>query len=382
MYLYLLIPFICFCFHFFSFLKGNKLLSFLFLTFIALFLCGGLMTGTDWRSYEIMYNNSALKGFWIFPIEKGFLMLMLIFKTISLDFWVFLVGIKLLSFYIFYRTIKYLESPLWLSLGLSFPFLMYLLIDNPLRNLIAISIFLFSIKYLYEKKPLKYMGLIILAAQFHISALILLLIYPLKYNKIKSSYLVLSYVSFFLIFSNEKVIKLFMSKLISLFPGFFNRMNFYLSEAGYDASGSFFSLRSLIVIGIFLLMIHFRKKVFKSSRINVLIFSLTFFYLIAFRLGLSFQVLTRFTYYFFIFYVSAIIIIGRAFVTKEVKQNYWFVWICITLFSTYSLATVDYRYIPYTNYFIYSLNGEIPTYHFRADYNPENSPYERKIEKR
>jgi hypothetical protein len=78
---------------------------------------------------------------------------MLIFKFLKIGFWPFFIFTKVIIFIVFCKAHYQLQG------NYIYPILMffipyygyYLFIDNPMRNLIAIAIFLISIKYLLKK---------------------------------------------------------------------------------------------------------------------------------------------------------------------------------------------------------------------------------------
>jgi hypothetical protein len=376
MIIYIILPLICFLFYFDTWLKKESVLKSLFLIFLVIFLCSGYMTGTDWRMYEDIYNTIGWHDLKNYSIEKGFYILILLFKSIKIDFWVFLITIKTIIFFVFLHLSKVFNISKWLYLGLSFPFFMYLFIDNPLRNLIAIAIFILSIKYLINNKPIKYILLIILAAQFHISALMLLLIYPIKNMNLSSSTLVILYLTFFIIFSSQTILIYLLYKILMFSPFLFGRLNSYLTRINdFEVSGSIISLRSIILLGVFFLMIYYRKKIVSNFNLGWLVFLLSMVYLVSFRLGLSFQVLTRLTYYFFFFYLFIIILLGNTIKRVLLRSLFWMMFVLITLYSSFSLATVDYRYVPYSNYIIHAVSGNLLDHEYRCEFNIKNSPY-------
>ena len=376
MIFYILFPLICFLFHFDHRLRRYFLFELVFILLLVLFLCGGYMTGTDWRMYEDIYNKILWSDLRLYPSETGFYILILISKSLNIDFWIFLITLKVTFFIVYLQVSRLFNISRWLFLGLAFPFYMYLFIDNPLRNFIAITLFMLSIKYLINNSAIKYYLVILLAINFHISALILLLIYPIRNLKISSNALIIIYITFFIIFSSRTILIYLLYKAILIFPFLLSRMEDYLAGVlPFEASGSILTLRSFIILGVFFLMIYYRKKIENDFPYGKSIFLLTIMYLFSFRLGLTFQVLSRLTYYFFFFYLYIIILIGNSIKTKLIRSVFWIGFIVITLYSTYSLSTSDYRYLPYSNYLIRSIRGDMPSYDVRFYYNMKNSPY-------
>lgn len=180
MTLYFLPIILAFVFYSIKELKHSKLTLYIFTGYLCVFLCFGYMTGSDWRSYEPIYNEIDFNNlFYNYFFEPGYYIYMLIFKFLKIGFWPFFIFTKVIIFIVFVKIIINLQG------NYIYPILMffipyygyYLFIDNPMRNLIAIAIFLISIKYIHEKKIWKYLACILLASSFHFSAIILFPLY-------------------------------------------------------------------------------------------------------------------------------------------------------------------------------------------------------------
>ena len=126
---------------------------------LCVFYCFGYMTGTDWRVYEDLYNTLDFNHlFYEYKSEPGYYLYMLPFRFLGIGFWPFFIFTKSMLFVLIYRTMfEYCRDSKYLSLMYFFPwFGMYLFIDNPMRNLIAIGIFIVSFRYVIEKNFWKF----------------------------------------------------------------------------------------------------------------------------------------------------------------------------------------------------------------------------------
>ena len=54
---------------------------------LMIFLCTTYFNGSDWRSYELMYNNLSRYDLRTFSREKGFYIYMFFFRSLGFDFW-------------------------------------------------------------------------------------------------------------------------------------------------------------------------------------------------------------------------------------------------------------------------------------------------------
>lgn len=177
--------------------RGNnrnmqRCLCFVF-CFLTIFLGIRYMFGNDYINYlyqyekvkegvdysyswyeSILYNESAS--------EPGWVLINRCFSSTSFAFLVFVLTI--VEFYVLYKCIRKYVSPhhYWFSV--------YIFLINPynmltcismMRQYLAMTIFLFAIRYIIERKIIKYMLLIVSAAFIHTSIIILLPVYFIGY---------------------------------------------------------------------------------------------------------------------------------------------------------------------------------------------------------
>ncbi|WP_186667716.1 EpsG family protein [Sporosarcina sp. BP05] len=122
---------------------------------------------------------------------------------------------------------------------------------NIMRQWIAISIFLYSLKYAFDKKYYKYILFVLLASSFHTSALLMLPLYFILNFKInKKNISILIIISSLLAFFFEELIV----NLAKLLP-FLNLSKYTLYfDSIYATSGGGGWAYSVILIGTFILM--------------------------------------------------------------------------------------------------------------------------------
>ena len=178
--------------------KAQKTTAELFIVLIlGIFFCSGYMTGSDWRNYEICYEDATWNALFNPSryLEPGYYFYMLLAKSIGLSFWPFFIITKFILYIINVRYIyKYTKEyfPLALSFFL-FVFGLYLFIDNPMRNFIANTIYLYAFPLIFKRKFLSYCGLVLLATSFHYSSVILLVFYGMS-HKISTKNIVFAYI--------------------------------------------------------------------------------------------------------------------------------------------------------------------------------------------
>lgn len=346
-----------------------------FLSFLCIFLCFGYMTGTDWRNYEYMYDSINLNRlFYDYYAEPGFYLYMLPFKTLDIDFFNFLVFTKVWCFCsIFYIMTKYAEEYKYVSIMYFLPwYSFYLFIDNPLRNLMSVSIMMMALPLLKNRRILPYILMTLLATSMHITAIIMLPIYFLLTRNVSSWVWVLLFIVFNLIFADRAFLVMIISKLFGGIPYIAEKMTRYFEMNNEFSRGRVLSLGMIIHTLYFVLLIYYRKLFMKLEH-GKLIFAGAIIYLLFYRLATTIEVFMRFQLYFAVFFVIAISLLVRAFARKS-RVVYLTALLIISFIPCQTLFK-DYRYIPYTNYLVYVIKGDFPSYTYRSSYNMNNSPY-------
>lgn len=211
------------------FAKKSKLFSvYIFIFFVIIFGLNNHHLGysdyfnMDFENYYTAYLSSASQ---ISPrnMEIGFKLMMYISNLLGLSLNSFRFIIGLFGFSLIFNTVKkYSSYPNYvLSLYLIYPFINDVI---QIRNFIAASIVIFSIRYLIEDRKgnlLKYASLVFVASLFHVSSLFYLLLIFVKYFRtrhflnliltILPTLIILAYTSFYpflvsRITSNQKVL--------------------------------------------------------------------------------------------------------------------------------------------------------------------------------
>lgn len=346
------------------------------LCFLCIFLCFGYMTGTDWRNYETIYEKIDLdRLFFDYHHEPGFYVYLLLFKYLDIDFFNVLVFTKVLCFIAVFSTIlNYAKEYKYIAMMYFVPWYgFYLFIDNPLRNLIAISIFLCALPHLLNRKFLPYLLLSLLAMSFHITAFIAIPIYFFLTKKINSICWILLFIIFNLVFADRNFIMMLISKLFGSIPYIEGKIENYFELTNEFAKGRVLSLGMIVHTTFFVLLIRYRA-LFDSDRKMVVVFNSAIVYLLFYRLATTIEVLSRFQLYFAIFFAIAIATLVLAF-TERSKTIYISMLLGLCVIAASNKIFADYRYIPYTNYLAYVLKGDFPSFAYRSAYNMNNSPY-------
>lgn len=172
--------------------KNLKNILLLFAVFMPLIVISTLRyeVGTDYNTYLKYYrmirDNFSIKyilGFF----SKEPLYVIVSYLGYLLDASSFAVGANLLftCIYLFFvfKGISYFKDRISITTAFFIFLTSYFLVYfNIMRQMIACAILLYSFKYIFEKKPIKYVFWVIIAGMFHKTAYIFVLLYLLNYK--------------------------------------------------------------------------------------------------------------------------------------------------------------------------------------------------------
>lgn len=370
-----------------SFLKKNQVdniaYRYILLGVIIFVISSGYMCGTDWRNYELMYEEFGKEASFEvtdWTLEPFYILLNKIFNRLNVGFWMFFIFIKLCVSIILFKSLRQIcpTDKFYLSLlsFLSF-FGFFMLIDNPMRNVIAVAITLTAMPYLYKGKIINYLFIVFIAFLFHYSAIFMLLIYPIIRSSISNKKWFFVYIFVNVIFVKPDILFQIADFVLVPFPFLSWKVDSYMDQLDTVAKGKLFSLGLLVHLVFFILILNSRK-VIEMIPNGKYIFNLAVLFPIVFRMGLTSLVFSRFQLYLSLFYVVAISCTVSLFNIKS-RIFYKIYVITISVCSCYQIVTSDYRYIPYTNYFVEKMFGKEYLYDERSNYNKIYSPYKDKI---
>lgn len=164
-----------------------------------------------------------------------------------------------------YLVYKYSDKPLWsfivlLSLGF-----VYFAMAG-IRQTIAMSILLFSYKYIQERKVLPFILLVFLAYMFHNSSVIFLVAYPVATLKINWKHLVVLVCAY--------IIMAFFSELVRFV--IFDLMKWERLDSYYNRTETLSLSGVIIQISIFAFAYFFKEDAIKYNKNNIILINMTF----------------------------------------------------------------------------------------------------------
>lgn len=367
--IYYLTPIITgFTLSFYKFSIGNlKLNSFstinLFVFVSAIIFCGGYMTGSDWIGYELLYDEASITNLKFYSKEKGFYLLMLIFKTIGLGFFPFLIICKFFVFYVLKNFILkhfksfYLPFAIFLASDA-----LFLFVDNPLRFMIAFGFVIISLKYLLDRKFIVYSFIIIIATTFHISSIIMLILYFTPNIKMLRKFYVLLLYFFFFFLLDPEIIRGLIEKQL---PYLVYLVEWHLEKTSTHQFHQF-PIGKIVKGVFFIIIVMNREKIQNYHKYGKLFYALTISYFYILLICSTIPTFFRFSYFFvpFLYLSLSILLLSPNKIQKLIR---------IFIISYFLLSPIQkmystWVYLPYTNYFT-SLLKEKKEYNFRANYN-------------
>lgn len=259
-------------------------------------------TGFDFDDYKNIFleiSNLSIKDFLTFPIEKGYELLNAIIAVFTQNFqWVVIITSFLTIFLltiVIYQYSKYYT----LSFLLYIPFFYFFTLSG-VRQGLALSISLMSFRFLKEKKFFKYLLVILLAASFHYTALVMIPAYFVLNIKLDWKRMSVIGALAFLVYLFTEKIFLLMTRLIPKYAG-------YGTEAGIEQYLNGQSWKSMaICLLIFVLMLLFHSRMEEKDSRNSVYLNISFISVLISLFQTKVGVLDRFPYFFNIYMIFSL----------------------------------------------------------------------------
>ena len=277
--------------------------------------------GADYVSYYKIYNyilNNEIEQ--VKRFELGYIFLNKVFIFFKLHFNALIGTITLFNLILIYKTIffilektKYFYLCIFTYMSLYSLFFYHL---SMIRQSIAISLFFYSIKFIYNKKFKEYIFIIIIATFFHKSAILLLPVYFfIQVNTLKIMYYNLFLIFCYIISLNRKyMINLYMTILKIL------NMENYIYYIFTKSGGELFSFKNIVIILVTYVFLYLLKNE-KNEKYKLVLKILILNNLIyIFSMGAGILILNRIVDYFKIFYIFFPIIMLKKIYKIRIKN--------------------------------------------------------------
>lgn len=296
----------------------------------------------SFNEFSNLYSLSWKSILEIYSVNKEplYVLFNLIISAFTDDFTVVLCGYALLyTIAVGVLVYRYSANPRWsfivlLSLG----FLYFAMAG--IRQTMAMSILLFSYKYIKERKPLPFLLLVFLAYFFHNTSVVFLLAYPIAALKVNWKHLAALAAVYIVVFFFNGFVRFILFKLLN-----WERLSTYENRTvTLSFSGA------VIQIAIFAFAYFFRKDAENNNRDNQILLNLSF-------LGCAFQLLSsviaeffRISMYFSIFNILMIPNMAYAIRVKSNKKIVYLVIPMLLLTYYFFFSGPDPSIVPY--YFV------------------------------
>ncbi|WP_420384919.1 EpsG family protein [Roseivirga sp.] len=283
-------------------LEIGPFLALILITFIVGFRYD---VGVDWQGYYLDFQQIEIREGLKFSdqsYEWAFFHLMKVIAYLGLNYiWLF-AAMALISWYFLFKSVPRFILPLFVYFLFVDEFFFWSL--NGVRQFAAMTIWVFSLRYVVERNFIKYLLFILLGALFHLSILFLIPLYFLPYRCLtnRAVWLVLFVVTFLLINGN-----MFMGAFASFFEflgpqgGMFAKFFWYYQSGKLAADETSLGLGYFFEIVTNFILIWLSPKILQENRQLSIYFVLFFFGVILFNLFYEFQLIARvFNYFLFV----------------------------------------------------------------------------------
>ncbi len=339
----------------------RKLYYFCFMVF---WLLSGLRyeTGVDWPGYTLFFKNSlspmeAVNSYFSgnFEFELGYTLLNAFVRLFTDNVqWLFLLVSFITSFLLFVSLPKY-SNKLFLSLLTYFSIFYFVLDMSGIRQCIALNIFLYSIQFIINGRFGRYVLLILIAASFHTSALILIPFYfILKVNFKSYILLFVSLVGMLISLLKISWISIVLEKIIGAFfvAAITGKLYGYGNREDVRSFGFGFVLNILILLFLILKRKSFKDQKLFNVFLNMYVVGLFFYY---FTWELT-EMSSRFRLYFVISNLVIFPFIVDLYKPMFKKYAVVMFTVCFSFFYCRPYILGERKvisYVPYQNYLIH-----------------------------
>ena len=358
--------------------RSIKLHMYRLLTVLGIVIyCCVYLNGSDWQNYETFFNRIEIHNIVSLSNEYGFefaySILVYCLKAVGFNFMLSLIIMKVFSFVIishFFYSVSNLKYSMGYTKNIFFMLFVfytftciYLYVETIIRFAIALAFVVKSYKYIFIRRFLPFLCLVLSAACFHKSALIVLPLYWIGKVSLSNKTLLISYICVIL-FLNAKTLAfladLLFMRLSSIY--LFLQIIAYTQKAAFSDSSNPFSIGNLVFLCFFILVLFKRKKIENSSIYGQRLFAIVIVYFFIYFITIYMGAVSRVRlFYFPIFIVVLSIALSKGYFMRSL------VYICCVLyFSSSMYITIVSRpvFVYYTNYLsaLIEGKGDLTTY--------------------
>lgn len=316
------------------------------------------MNGSDWRDYEPQYETIQEDIKYIVN-DFGFYYLWYYMSFLTKDYWVMVAILKIAYLTTLIKLTKTI-TPNWLAtLGFLMPIsLIFMLIQNPLRFMVALIFVNLSFLSYLKGRYLRFLLIGFFAIFFHATTAFFLVSIPLLrfsnwISTVSRIVLIALYLMVLFISSNEEILNTILFSAVGTVSVLYEGMKDYSSYTMEDNS-SFFTLGSIINVFLFGIVLLLRDDVVRKYKDGSFIYGTVILYTFLQRICMMIPTGFRLVIPFGIFYA--------VFIVYSLKIKRKLAWIFVLYFSFQYPRKIwnSYDLIPYTNSIYYIVTDHLP----------------------
>lgn len=330
-----------------------------FVFFLYVFLCFGYMTGSDWRGYEMEYNYSQ-DTLDTARYEMGFYVLFDLLHKVVHDFWIALALLKCIYLHSVIKVLKKLTDKWLAAISLLMPIgLLFMLIDNPLRFMVANIFVNFSIYFFLSGNKWLSLLSMVAAPLFQVTTIIvfpffLLTLMGKKIVNINKYVLIILYIFVTIIFAFPSAITSKIEDISLWMELLFNSRSY--SSYFVNNNNEVFTIGSALKAIVAIIVLYNKDKILSNGKYSLEICLFTIVYLMLDRVLVIIPSGFRLAIPFSLFFVAGLLLI---IVQQKIFFKRCFIPFLYFLTLTSSL-TRGYVYIPYSNSIYYIITEHKP----------------------
>ena len=274
-------------------LINNDTIS-IWIIFLVLLVFAGFRwdVGIDWNNYMSLFGGNLTEmSIYIERIEIGNVAIKALLSSVGLDdggYWLWVMAFITLFFF-FYFIWKYSINPL-LSVILFVSFGFYFELLNGVRQYVAISLFVYSWRFIINKQKNRYFITIFMASLFHITAIVLIPFYFIISHIYNKRFLIISAII-------AIPISFFSTQVISYLSSSISHYNVYSSSQFIHSNNPLSILRVIFPLVLFFIAIKLYDKLI-TNRITLIFFNLSIISIIITLLFPGIMLAIRIGFYF------------------------------------------------------------------------------------
>ena len=309
--------------------------------FLALLGAFRYRVGTDYVTYENIFNNISTGGEELL-LEIGYYYLIELVSSMGGNAQMLFFLTFTLTTYLYYNSfryyMKYINHKSYMLIVLFiFLFLLYFFSLTIVRQALAIAIFFYATRYIIEKKPIYYFILILVATTIHFSVFIMLPLYYIIMKKFSKKFIFLFLIiSFlFLIINPLDYIYIILSSFGIPYARFFETTLYS------DVLSSQFKIILTITTTIFILV--FMNFLNRDNKLENMTFNFMLFFILIRMIAIHMDVFNRLSNGFKPFIILFIIFIIIKMINKYIKAKSLIIVSSITLLVMISIIVTIER---------------------------------------